>query len=192
MVPKPLPATRIPKNRIQARSVGKSAKVFETVDLLSQQANNINIIQDITFRPNNLETTEQQLQGVQGEEIVPFPLTQNIINTVFEGSETDNAIEALMASLDESVRNQRPISPDIFQEADDLYKTDTIEFIEEKIALLKTKILIKTEDFDKFKIEESTLQKKLEESRRLLQKTEGDLHELDRNLKKFEAFRDTL
>lgn len=192
MVPKPLPATRIPKNRIQARSVGKSAKVFETVDLLSQQANNINIIQDITFRPNNPETMEQQLQSVQGEEIVAFPLTQNIINTVFEGSETDDAIEAIMASLEATVGSQRPVSPDIFAEPEHLYRTDTIDFINEKIALMKTKIDIKLKDFEKFKIEESTFLKKLEESRRLLQKTEGDLHELDRNLKKFEAFRDIL
>lgn len=200
LVPKPLPATRTPKNRIQARSVGKCAKVFETVDLLSQQANNINILQDITFKPNHhlhSETTEQQLQvaatsGSVQDDILEFPLTQNVINTVFEGNETDNAIEALMASLDASVGNQRPMSPDIFHEADDFYKTDTIEFIDEKIALLKTKISIKTEDFENFKIEESALQKKLDECRQMQKKTESDLHELNHNLTKFEAFRDVL
>lgn len=199
LVPKPLPATRTPKNRIQARSVGKCAKVFETVDLLSQQAN-INILQDITFKPNHhlpSEATEQQLQvaatsGRVQDDILEFPLTQNVIETVFEGNETDSAIEALMASLDASVGNQRPNSPDIFQEAEDFYKTDTIEFIDEKIALLKTKILIKTEDLDKFKMEESALQKKLDECRQMQKKTESDLHELNHNLTKFETFRDVL
>ena len=83
-------------------------------------------------------------------------------------------------------------SPDIFAESEDQFKTDTIMFLQEKVALLQTRITISESDIKVLKTEESSLNRKLHETRSMLQKKERYVSELETTLKKFEVFRDAL
>lgn len=201
LIPKPLKPTKLMKNRSQTRAVGNSAQVFETIDLLSQQSENVNIIQDITFKPNNTFPSESNVQqgqcvAITTHEFSDNPesfvtLSQGVINTIFEDQETDNAIEAFMATLDKSEKD-RLTSPGIFEESEDTYKTDTICFIDEKIALLKTKIEIAKKDVDELRTEKNSLYKKLKETNLKLKTVENKTLNFEENLKKFESFREVL
>lgn len=195
LTPRPLPRSKIPKNRFEARAASKVAKIVETVDLLSQCNSGINVLQDITFMPTNTAVQQPQTETTSIDELPNnteelIPLTQSVIDTIFENTETSNALEAFMVSLDAA--DGRPPSPDIFQEPQDQFKVDTLNFIQEKIALLQTRINISEDDIKGLKAEESILNRKLYETRSILQKKERYLIESENNLKKFEVFRDAL
>lgn len=194
LIPLPLPPSKTPKSRVQARVASNAAQVLETVDLLSQSNNNIKILQDITFRPNNIAVNESEARRadeLHSETDVLMPSTQTVVNTIFEDAETTSAIEALIASLDR-VEDASRTSPDIFAESEDQFKTDTIMFLQEKVALLQTRINISENDIKLLKSEESILNRKLHETRSMLGKKERYLAELENTLKKFEVFRDAL
>lgn len=196
LIPLPLPPSKTPKNRVQARVASNAAQVLETVDLLSQSNNNIKILQDITFMPNNnavqrIEGEARRADELHSETDVLMPSTQTVVNTIFEDAETKSAIDALIASLDR-VEDESRTSPDIFAESEDQFKTDTIMFLQEKVALLQTRINISENDIKLLKSEESILNRKLHETRSMLQKKERSLAELENTLKKFEVFRDAL
>lgn len=198
LFPKPLAPSVDSKNRSQARVASKAARVYETVDLLSQQ-NKVNLLQDVTIKPANTLLSGNDAQQYQDVAIAPnileglIPITsQQVINTIFDDQETDNAIEALMATLDKTEKRLRSVSPDIFEESEDVYKTDTICFINEKIALLKTKIEASKKDIQEFKTEKTTLYKKLEDTQFKLKSSEMKLLSFEEYLKKFETFRDVL
>lgn len=198
LIPKPLPGSKLPKNRNQARAASKTARVFETVDLLSQQqSDRVNIMQDVTFRPNNQLSNKASVQEPQAVSINAtdftdniqnfLPLTQTIIDTVFEDRETDDAIQAFMDTLEEN--QSRPISPDIFEEGQDAYKVDTINFMDEKIALIETKIEIRNKDIEKLKKDINNLSMKLEAAETELKSNENIVNNLNLNLAHFKSFR---
>lgn len=164
LIPKPLPPNKTPKSRKQARVASKAARAYETVDLLTQQNTKVNLLNNITLRPvtpNPIDSGVQQLQvevATGADDFSDYPLTQNVINTVFIDNETNDALEALMATFDEN--QYRVASPDIFEEDEHAYEGDTIGFMDEKIALLQTKIEILKADDQKLLDEEQLLQKK--------------------------------
>lgn len=203
LIPKPLSSSKLPKTRKEARVASKSARLYETVDLLTQQNPNINIHSDVTFRPDAPNPDDVTLgsvaSGVQFENDVAMvaaensyfylPSTQNVIGTVFADSHTDEAIEAIMATLETS---ERAMSPDIFAEDEHAYESETIGFIDEKISLIHTKIKILEEDGEKLITEEITLQKRLNEIKLTLKANKEKFLKLEGNLEKFSAFRNVL
>lgn len=200
LAPKPLHAPTTGKNRLQARAAAKRAQIFDTVDLI-ENSQNVNILHNFTIKPPTNTTGELNTSTVsntssrQDVGILPhitsdsellLPCTQSVIETVFDDRETDDAIEALITTLEE---NQcRTMSPDIFQEAEDAYENDTFCFISEKIALMKTKIEMLEKDNKKLKSEEDGLLRRLNQIQSEHANHEKSLVKLKDNLEKFESF----
>lgn len=196
MLPKPLPQTKRSKNRVQARSVAKQARVFETVDLV-EACQNVNLLQNVTILhdSNSINTTfdpnHEMISPYEALDVNLLPNTQNVIDTVFEDKETDDAIEAFMVALNESTQC-RATSPDIFEEDAEYYKTDTICFMEEKIALIETKIEVIDNETQKLTEKESELLKTLCEIKSKLNSHDSNRTNLKSNLEKFKSFRNAL
>lgn len=193
LIPKPLPPARPSKSRRQARVAGEVAQVFETVDLLSQNGP-VNVLHDITIRPNNPQLTAVDVQPNMSN--IRLPSTQEVIDTVFTDKETDDAIDAFLTSIEDQdlIRDnqQRPISPDIFQVDENAYELDTMTFMDEKIALLQTKLKILATEGQQLSDDEFTLLGRLNEIKLNININKDKVHKIKNNLEKYKTFRKTL
>lgn len=203
LIPKPLPATKIPKSRKEARAAGKVAKMFETVDLLIKKGP-VNVLQDVTIRPNHHHLTAADVQPQTVKMVIDnfstihtiMPSTQDVIDTVFGEKETNDAIEAIMSSFENKdlmrENHCKPISPDIFEIDENTYELDTISFMDEKIALLQTKLEILTTEGQQLSDEETLLLGRLTEIRLKINSNKDKVFKIQNNLEKYESFRKIL
>lgn len=191
LIPKPLPPARPSKSRRQARVAGEVARVFETVDLLSQNGP-VNVLHDITIRPNNPQLTAVDVQHNISN--IRLPSTQEVVDTVFTDKETDDAIDAFLTSIEDQdlINQHRPISPDIFEVDENAYEIDTMTFMDEKIALLQTKLKILATEGQQLADDEFTLLGRLNEIKLNININKDKVLKIKNNLDKYETFRKTL
>lgn len=191
VLPKPLSPSKISKSRSQARVVAKQAQIFDTVDLVAA-SQNVNVLQNITIKTaENKPDVPNQVVAVEPSVAIDFLPSQAYVETIFNDAETDDAIDAFMAQLD-SEHRRRTASPDLFEEDEDAYRNDTVTFMEEKIALIKTKIEILSADRQKLQDEQNSLLVKLDKVTIDLGTAEKSISKLEINLEKFNSFRNVL